>query len=206
MKKPEDNKRTSKNLPVILITLFMLAGCGKAGENNENDGYLAAGNPAGDGAAKTAIEEGRPVTAGEAILVRGNNWIYGIPGFKDNGFHALTGEYRFQTAGAGEERILVYLCSEHLYFSEEWQPRRGMGNIQASQRSAGEGFLICVMLDDGKGVLWNAIFQLPFKLEEKASGNDALNQFLTAWSNRFLYFLSMTKTQGDISIPAVVEF
>jgi len=37
----------------------------------------------------------------EAILIRGNKWISGIPGFGDNSFSSLSGDYRLQDSSDG---------------------------------------------------------------------------------------------------------
>jgi len=142
-----------------------------------------------------------------AILIRGNEWINGIPGIDDNGFPALTGEYRIQAAGTGESReFSVYLSQESIHFNDDWQQRKGTGSTQVYQTSTDEGFMAAASLDDGKGVLWTALFLFPNGIEGSGLSDDAFNQMLRVWLSRLLYFLSLAKTTGEISIPAVVEF
>ena len=207
MEKPEENNtkfsffRRKKEFILFLTILFMLAACKKTGQSAENTVDSVV-----DSAAETVQELPRQ-SGREAVLLRGNQWINGIPGFEDNSFRALTGEYRINSSALEEEKHLwVYLSSEPLYFSGEWQARQGMGNIQVFQRSTGEELMAAAILDDGKGVFWTAVFHFPLGTEGFAVSEDTISKFLRAWSSRFLYFLSLARNPGEISIPAVVEF
>lgn len=208
MDKQEDNNikllvsRLKKGLLLPLAILFMLSACKQSDENT----IKTTGNSAAESTVRTAQEDTRQ-QGREVILIRGNEWVNGIPGFEVNSFYALTGEYRLRTAGAGGgKEFTVYLSKEPIYFSEEWEMRRGMGTMQAVQRSANEGFMAAVTVDDGKGVLWTAVFLFPLGLDGSLFNDDSFNQMLRVWLNRFLYFLSLARTTGDLSIPAVVEF
>jgi len=202
MKKQEENKVTLKNQVIILLVIIMLTACMGAGDNTEN-----AINSTGENMVQTVQEQRRPGAGRETVLIWGNHRVYGIPGFEDNSFHALAGEYRLQTDVEGKgNNFLLYLSLEPLYFSREWQTRHGTGNYQAYQRSTDDEFLVSLVVNDGKGVLWAVIFSFSHEFEETVLNSDALNQFFRVWSNRFLYFLSFARTLGEISIPAVVRF
>ena len=191
-------------LMLLLAIAFLLQACNKTGAGPEDTRYSDDSNGA------MAHQETGQTQAREAILMKGNEWIHGIPCFKDNSFAALTGEYCFrvhEAAGTGEEqRFLVYLCPDSLYFSEEWQPRRGTGNIETFLYNTEECFYIAAMLDDGTGVSWTAVFRFPSDMEESILTGDTFNQMLRVWSNKFFYFLYLAKSPGELSIPAVVEF
>ena len=213
MKKPEENNRRlrfGKSLGIaalLMAAAFLLQACEKMGLFPESTGL-----PAGDNRV-ILFEENTP--GREVILVRGNEWGNGIPGFESNGFPALMGEYRIRTQEAeksGQEtRFLAYLCPEPLYFSDYWQRRAGPAGISSFKRDSEEGFLIAAILDDGMDALWTAVFRFP--APERGPGGDkaaltdeAFNQMLRVWTNKFFYFLYLTKNHGELSLPAVVEF
>ena len=199
MEKLEENKITSKILAVIFFTFLVMSACSKKSETNESFPDTSAGET------HELTQEENLQTGREVILLRGNNWVYGIPGFEDNSFHALSGEYRLRSAGAGESVFSVYLSPDPLYFSKEWQPRQGTGNMQALEHGTEEEFLVSILIDDGNGKLWTAVFKfLPDA--EKTLGAGTLNQMLRAWALRFVYFIALARTQAEISIPAVVQF
>ena len=154
-------------------------------------------------------------TGAEAVLIRGNYWVSGITGFGANGFSALTGEYRLQTtpaARAGEEQsgnagdFTVYATRDFLFFSGEWQAMEGTGNINVLQRPWEEGFLAALAVEDRRGTYWNAIFRFEQGLEGAGISRDDLNRLLRAWENRFPFFLSISRSPGEVSLPAAVEF
>ena len=210
MKKPEENNTQSlllhkkRILMLFFTTVFLLYACEKRGENPDNTGNFDGGNQ------EITVQGIEQLSRRGVVLLRGNEWIHGIPCFEDNSFPALTGEYCFQgpeAAGTGREmRFLVYLCPESLYFSEKWQPRRGTGNIETFQQNAEDCFFIAAILNDGMDVSWTAVFRFPRELEEPVLTEDTFNQMLRAWSNRFYYFLYLSRNRGELSIPAVVEF
>jgi hypothetical protein len=158
--------------------------------------------------------EAAPKPAGErvAVLVRGNGWVSGISGFGDNAFPALSGEYRLEgaefpeTAGsakAGRAVFSVRTSRAPLFFSGEWQSRPGAGAV--FQRFQGEDLLAATVLEDNQGP-WIVVFEFPGGIAESGLGDTGFNRLVGAWSSRFLYFLSFIKTQGDVSLPAVVAF
>jgi len=205
MEKTEDNntiiqsfKKSTKYI-LFLAVLILLCSCEKAVENIENP-ETSAGNSHAGTARALSQQSGR-----EAILIRGNYWMNGIPGFDDNSFPAFTGEYMLRAQGK-EERFLIYLSPGTLHFAAEWQPRRETESIRVLQRQWEGGFLAATILSDGNGVFWTAVFYFPSGLEASSPINNAFNQMLRPWTYRFLYFLSLARNPGDISLPAVLEF
>ena len=149
--------------------------------------------------------------AGEMLLIRGNYWVNGIPGFGVNGFSALSGDYRYRAGevpdeGGREEVFSVYLTREPLFFPSEWQSRQGTGGIQVFQRRGEEGFLAAALLDDGMGSTWFAVFWFKQGLQASGFGEEDFNRMLRIWAGRVIYFVSLSKSPRDISLPAAVEF
>ena len=140
-------------------------------------------------------------TAEEMVLIRGNYWVNGIPGFGTNSFSALSGVYRI-----GESEFSVYLTKEALYFSGVWQRRPGFGDVSVFQRQGKEGFLVATPLDDNRGNTWFAVFLFTAGLERAGFSDDAFNRMLRLWTSRASYFLSLFGTSTDPSLPAVLEF
>ena len=62
------------------------------------------------------------------------------------------------------------------------------------------------MVDDGRGSYWIAVFEFPMGLKETGLGADTFNRLIQVWTSKFLYFLSLSKTIVDVSLPAIVEF
>jgi hypothetical protein len=144
--------------------------------------------------------------AGRAILVRGNGWVTGIPGFGDNAFPALTGQYRLETAEEGRPPaegggFSVWITAEHLVFPEGWRPRNGLPG--ALEQEGGEGRFVSLPLGAERGA-WTAVFL--FRAAAVIPDDAGLNRFINAWVSRFLYYFSLVKIPTDVSLPAVVSF
>jgi hypothetical protein len=147
-----------------------------------------------------------------AVLTRGNGWVSGVPGFGDNAFPALSGEYRLEGmetpeagAKAGTTGFSVRTSRAPLFFSGDWEPRSGINAVY--QRFRGKDFLAAAVLDGGPDLgAWTVIFEFPGGIEESGLGNAGFNRLIGVWSSKFLYFLSLIKTPGDVSLPAVVVF
>ncbi|MDR2159347.1 MAG: hypothetical protein LBP23_04685 [Treponema sp.] len=145
--------------------------------------------------------------AGRAILIRGNEWVTGIPGFGDNVFPALAGQYRLETAEgnrppAGTPAFSIWLTVEPLMFSEGlWRPRNGLPG--AFERESEEGHFISLPLSADRGA-WTAVFL--FHDDPVIPDDAGLNRLINAWAGRFLYYFSLVKILTDVSMPAVVFF
>jgi hypothetical protein len=149
----------------------------------------------------------------KAILARGNTWTTGIPGFEDNVFPALLGEYRLEfsapgSVGAepGAPGFSVWLSGEPLLFSGDvWQRRSSLGNLSAMQRQDGESVLVSLPVRGDLGA-YTVIFQFPRGIAASALDENAANQLVRTWAARFLYFFSLIRIPTDVSLPAVVDF
>lgn len=181
----------------VLLILCVMSSCVKTGTDSGEDNASAA-------------DAGSVQTRREAVLVRGNYWISGVPGFGVNGFAALTGDYRLlfpreELAGndqsGRETEFSVFLTDEPLFFSREWQAKPGIGNFQAYQRGGEEGFLVAILPEDSP---WTVVILFPHGIPELAE--NAMNQFFRAWTSRLSYFISLAKHTSEISLPAAVEF
>jgi hypothetical protein len=146
-----------------------------------------------------------------AVLVRGNTWVTGIPGFGNNAFPAISGAYRLEfSAAAGEEGepvVSVWLCREPLRFAEDaWQPWSGSG-LSVVQRREGEAQLLGVSLSGGNNLgIWTAVFQFPRGIEAAGLTGEAANALTGKWVDRVLYFLFLIKNPADVSLPAAFAF
>jgi hypothetical protein len=148
----------------------------------------------------------------QAVLIRGNEWQAGIPGFGSNMFNALFGEYRLdiasvnadRAAAAAEDRFFVRVSREPLLFtSERWQLWPGIDG--AMQRGEGDSLLVGFHFDSPNDAgSWTAVFQFSQGLSSMDPAG--INRMINAWTRRFGYFLSLVKSFSDISLPAVVEF
>jgi hypothetical protein len=139
------------------------------------------------------------------VLVRGNAWTLGVPGFGSNAFRALSGDYRLVGAGPAPAFFSVHVTGEPLYFSPAWRRRSGRGGLEVFERSGEDGFFAAALLE-GEGTLWTAVFHFPGGLDGTGLNEAALLQLLGAWSERFLHFFFQAKTPGDLSLPATLYF
>ena len=197
------------SLLLAVLFLFFSVSCEKAGKASVNEDNPASENSPLPGV--SAVNEKTPLAGGEMVLIRGNYWINGIPGFEVNRFSALTGDYYIRNAGAGVSgesgEFSVYLTGEILHFFGEWQSRPGTGEgLSVFQRTWEGGFLAAAMLDDGRGASWFAVFLFPAGLEGAGISGDGFNRMIRIWTSRVSYFLSLSKAQRDVSLPAVLEF
>jgi hypothetical protein len=194
----------------FITALALFASCG-----------IVRGNKGEASAAETAPVEIReeasraPAAGRNIILVKGNEWITGFPGFKDNFFSSLYGEYRLELPGfspPGEAAppvfIFLWLSREPLYFPEDiWQRRSGVAGYTVLQKKEGEGLLAAAALDGGPvHGQWTVAFQFPQGVEALGLNDSEANQLIRTWISRFLYFLSLIKSPGDVSLPAIVNF
>jgi hypothetical protein len=133
-----------------------------------------------------------------AILTQGNLWQPGIPGFGENAFQALYGSYRLEGSEFDAEVFSVWMAREPLYFGNEWQTGTAIGGLEAYRSTQGNRQFIGFYLQEGA---WTAVFEMPASL-----GEARMNRLIEAWIGRFLYFFSLAKGPGEISLPAVVNF
>jgi hypothetical protein len=148
-------------------------------------------------------------------------WATGIPGFGNNVFSVLWGEYRVETiqgpgsaaqseaaAASGGDDFSVRVSGENLLFDPNlWQPRPGTGISGILQRQDGQAILISFPFSGGNNLgAWTIIFHFPRGLAATGLDDLSINRFINAWYGRFRYFLSLVKTSSDISLPAVIRF
>jgi hypothetical protein len=166
-----------------------------------------------------------------AVLVRGNEWRAGIPGFGNNIFSSLFGEYRVETS-SGENGPLreqaastesgasassqpapqpgaaffVRVSGETLLFDRGiWQSRPGPS--PALQREESGSLLVAIPFSGGADLgSWTILFQFPSEPGHAGLNETSADSLMNAWVRRFRYFLSLVKNASDISLPAVVEF
>ncbi|MDR2257874.1 MAG: hypothetical protein LBE14_01855 [Treponema sp.] len=144
-----------------------------------------------------------------AVLSRGNTWITGIPGFGNNVFPAVFGEYRLEFSPSGPEdaAVSVWLCGEPLHFAEgAWLPWNGSG-LSAVQRRDGDAWLLGFSFSGGSGLgVWTAVFQFPRGIAAAGLDETSVNALINKWVERVLYFLFLIKSSADVSLPAAFAF
>jgi hypothetical protein len=167
----------------FLLMFFLLAGMGAAASSQERN----------------------------VVLLKGNQWVRGFPGFDAGAVSALYGEYRLETAGTAPAAPIavfsIWLSMEPLFFREQiWERRPGITGFRAVQR--GENGDLLVALPSGGGNLngWTILFQFPGGLSGMNLDNEEADRLIGVWTNRFLYFYSLIKSPADVSLPAVVGF
>jgi hypothetical protein len=143
-----------------------------------------------------------------AVLARGNAWVTGIPGFSNNAFPAISGEYRLEFPAAAEEgEVSVWLCGEPLRFTEDaWQPWSGSG-LSVVQRQEGEARLLGFSFSGGVNQgTWTAVFEFPRGIEAAGLDGESARALINAWLERFRYFLFFVQNPADVSLPAAFVF
>ena len=193
-----------KNLKFLRLPLLLiLAACAKIGEAPVT--VVAAGSAAQNIEAESALLREAGVSR-KLVLSKGNNWATGISGFGVNSFSVLSGEYRLADRKGPDGDFSVRVTAAPLYFSGIWQSRPVTGNVLVYQCTGEVGFLAAVIMEDDYGTSWTAVFCFPFGLEEAGLSEDSFSQMLRAWTGRFLYFLSLSKSPSELSLPAVLDF
>ena len=152
----------------------------------------------------------------QAVMVTGNTWITGNPGFGGENITALFGEYRVEFPGEIDREspytFTVRVCIEPgLLTAEGWQLRPGSSSLL--QRQEKPGLLIGFPFSGGVGLgVWTVIFCFPpgsgaeLQTLPDGLGNADINRLINAWTERFYYFFSLIKVSSDMSLPAVFGF
>jgi hypothetical protein len=164
-----------------------------------------------------------------AVLLRGNTPVKGLPGFGENAFAAVFGEYGLELetgaeapgteAGAkapGAEAPLGFSVwiSREVYFPESlWERSADLQNYPVYLQEEEGALLIAVVLSDGGAFGGkpegprSALFRFPDAARAAFSAESGgLNGIILPWLNRFLYFFSIAQREADISLPANVGF
>ncbi|MDR2402948.1 MAG: hypothetical protein LBD78_02850 [Spirochaetaceae bacterium] len=165
----------------------------------------------------------------EALLLRGNTVRTGIPGFGENAFPAVYGEYSLSIPGAavfgmdGETPgFTVWISRESLYFpNPPWIPRSGVPGCRLMERNLAGSIILGVTgeepgagtADTGAGAvsatvpgaIGTLVFQIPLAAAD-ALGPDGLNRLIGMWVFRFACFFNLPGGSGAFSLPAVLNF
>jgi hypothetical protein len=151
------------------------------------------------------------------ILVKGNEWVFGLPGLGENAFTALYGLYSSESDDSPEESpapdqrrgtLSVWLSREWLYFSDaRWEIRPDVSAYRVLQRYEGDTLIVAVF-PEGRtaGDDWTIFIQFPERGAAAGLNDRAVNRLIEAWTSRCLHFLSRAETKADVSLPAVVFF
>jgi hypothetical protein len=177
----------------VILALALLVPGGLAGAEEPGAGFPPA-------AASPAVRERR------ALLVRGNGPVKGLPGFAENAFSALYGQYRLELSGETGEDLgfELWASREPLYLSgSSWEPGQA-GEGYTLFRQVWEEEALFAVLPEAGG-FWTLIFRFPEKTLD-ALEPAGFNRIIEAWLARFFYFSFLAEGPGDMSLPAVVNF
>jgi hypothetical protein len=206
---------------------LVLVSCGALGVFLPDPGFgVSAARIRLSGRRSPLAEKAAPETnAAQAILLRQESRP-GLPGFGDNAFPALYGEYRLETpAEAPGQRSLavprqvaaanpvpaaapdfsVWVSSMDLYYQAGvWTGLSPINNYEARMRESEGRRLVSLALDTSRG-FWTAIFSFSGESETAPLGAEQ-NRIIRAFAGRFAYFLSFNRSQNDVSLPAVLAY
>jgi hypothetical protein len=139
------------------------------------------------------------------ILSRGNELVKGLPGFAENAFPALHGQYLLELpdrAGPAPG-FSLWLCREPLYFADAaWRLTLGGGYSRYDQTDAA-GLLIAVLPDGAEP--WTVLFRFPEETCRALTPADR-TRLIEAWLARFLYTASLAEDPEALSLPAAFRF
>jgi hypothetical protein len=217
---------------LLILLPFVLFSCGIfPGIFSSKTGKTVSAMPAPDtGEQDPGKSPGGPeVQSGrDAILIRGNTMQTGIPGFGDNAFPALYGEYILELPGTREQGeaeeepdFSVWVNQELLYLSQPpWKPRPGVPGFRVFEREWQNTRLFAAASDgreDSRGLSagnvpegpvrapWTVIFQFSGSAG-RTLGDEGLNRLIGLWLVRFSYFETLVHETVGLSLPAVVNF
>jgi hypothetical protein len=146
-------------------------------------------------------------TQRRAILLRGNEWVRGIPGFEKNAFLAIFGAYRLDNidrepdfSTAEEAAFSVWVCQEALFYDENWLLLPDIGGHPAHRYLKDNNLFVAVSFESRTRRSWDAVFRFARDIPY----NSWLNQFIEAWVFAFLRF--MAETDELLSLPAIVSY
>jgi hypothetical protein len=144
-----------------------------------------------------------------AFLVRGNGWSTGFPGIGANAFPVFFGDYRLEGAALPADGVSfsVYICREFLVLDERlWRPRPELTGFGAVQRVEADTLLVAFGVPPDQR--WTVLFRFAEGEISDAGGLDStvVNRLIRTWTNKFLYYYSLAKTDSDLSFPAVLNF
>lgn len=130
-----------------------------------------------------------------ALLVRGTEPVKGLPGFGDNAFAAIYGEYDL---GEAIPPVRVWATREPLYFHPDvWKERR-LGGYAGLERVADDGNLFAVTLT---GSEWTVLVAY----SEEGLGAAGSDRFFRGFLSRFSLFVAGAKLPTDVSFPATFD-
>lgn len=191
-------------LPAIVLCAFCLACGGEKTASIPEDSALLEENVVMEDldirtAPAMSVEDALRLPEGgqgrRMILEKGNVRTTGVPGFGENALSALSGTYSIT---GGDMLFTVWLCREPLYYSG-WDARDRFEDFPAQERYDGSDLLVAAPFNE----TWTGIFSFPG--DSDLSQND-IDRIIGIYRSRFLYFLTMTNSVSDISLPAYADF
>lgn len=145
--------------------------------------------------APSAASSGAAASRGTALLIRGTEPIKGLPGFGDNAFAGIYGEYEL---GGATPRVRVWATREPLYFYPDVWKAKSLGGYAGLERKVESGSLFAVAIP---GSDWTVL--AAYVAEDLgAAGSD---RFFRGFLSRFSLFVVGSKLPTDVSFPATFD-
>lgn len=157
------------------------------------------------------------VSSPTIILMKGNNLVYGLPCFDENAIQAVKGEYKIEMPDntivqTGEDVPLFvnsWLTSEFLYFSPDlWKPRRSLQNFRAMEMRDDENLYIVLRFPDtiAGQEKWTILFGIPGESIAAGINDSLITRMIQNWTSKLSYYISISQSESQISLPAVITF
>jgi hypothetical protein len=154
--------------------------------------------------APLSVKAAPEIQAAQAVLLRQER-RQGIPGFGDNAFSAISGDYGLETPGQDREEagFSVWISSMDMYY-EAWTRISPIAGCETRTRESEGRRLVTLAFDIPRG-FWTAVFSFPQEEGTTLTGAEQ-NRIIETFAARFVYFLSFSRTRNDVSLPAVLVY
>lgn len=151
------------------------------------------------------------------ILMKGNNLLHGLPCFGENAIPAILGEYKLEmpedaiTQSDANSPLLInfWLTSEFIYLSpEQWKERTELRTFHAMEMQNDEGLYIFLRFPDTmtSQAKWSILFCIPQETIDAGIQDVMINRMIQNWTARLSYYISISQSESQISLPAVIAF
>ncbi len=151
------------------------------------------------------------------ILMKGNNLHYGIPCFGENAIPAILGEYKLEMPedaikqSDADSPLLInsWLTSEFIYLSpERWKERTSLERFHAMEMIDDEDLYIVLRFPDTitDQAKWSILFCIPKETIDAGITDVMINRMIQNWTLKLSYYISISRNESQISLPAVIAF
>ena len=138
------------------------------------------------------VSETESPSGSNMILVNGNYWTAGIPGFGENALSAFIGEYRIPGI---TETIKIWLTKEFIYYAD-WSNRSSITRVPVREKMGYEGLIVSATVNDS----WTAVMQFPLGSGLSRQDEDRIIMDLVS------QFSGFSGQSQNISLPAIINY